>query len=63
MRLLLLLGLVNLACAASWKNMPHDRIYQRTPPPKLHPRPLRHRPTDIWYGFMHTTARPLGYIV
>lgn len=61
MRAFFLLALAAASCAApGWRSVPHDRIYQRTPPPKLHPRPRANRPTDLWYGMVHTTARPLG---
>jgi hypothetical protein len=57
----LLLALCLTACAApSWKSVPHDRLYQRTPSPKLHLRPAKNKSTDLWYGLVHTTARPLG---
>jgi hypothetical protein len=52
---------VVIGCAGpTWKALPHDRLYQRTPPPTLHARPAKNEPIDLWYGLVHTTARPLG---
>ncbi len=55
------LALAASACATpAWKTAPHDRYYQHTPPPLLHARPLDSQPSELWYGFVHTTVRPLA---
>lgn len=48
------------ACAApSWMSAPHDRLYQRTPPPALHEKPRPTLSSDWWFAFYQSGVRPL----
>ena len=64
MRGLLGLTLALTACAApTWQNVPHDRLFQRTPPPKLHGAPAKTHSLDGWYAMNQAAWRPLSVAV
>ncbi len=61
MRRAVLALLFATACGApAWKQAPHDVRFQRTPPPKAHPRPASNDPSDAWYAIDQSTARPIA---
>lgn len=49
-------------CAAdrSWRDAPHDRWFQHTPPPELHPLPKKSIYSAWYSSLIHTSIRPLG---
>lgn len=52
---------VAAGCAPGWKSTPHETVYQRAPPPALHPKPpTRLEPTDWWDEALHSVVVPLG---
>jgi len=52
------------ACAVpAWKQAPHDAIYQKVPPVKLHPPVEEREPSEWWDHFWESTFRPLGEFI
>ncbi|MEM7677246.1 MAG: hypothetical protein AAF449_14695, partial [Myxococcota bacterium] len=58
------IALVVGACTApAWQTVPHDRLFQRAPPPRLHGPVKRTEPLDGWYAVDNIIARPLSEAV
>lgn len=60
---LALFALLSSACAPSWKQAPHDRRFQRTAAPRLHPMPAKNRSWDWWDRLLQAAVLPLGRAV
>jgi hypothetical protein len=59
---LLLLALAG--CSPRWKEVPHDRRFQRTEPPALHPRPDAETLSgDWWDRALASTVWPVGRVL
>jgi hypothetical protein len=49
-----------VGCGPTWKQAPHDRLFQREVPRLLHFAPPDRSPSDWWDYALQTSVRPLG---
>ncbi len=57
---ILLSWLVFSCKTATWRQKPHDVLYQKVPPPVLHERPEVKLHSSGWQAWTHGLSRPLG---
>ncbi|MBL4637167.1 MAG: hypothetical protein JKY56_25155 [Kofleriaceae bacterium] len=52
-----------IGCTPAWKQMPHDRVFQRTASPTLHAMPSRNITTGWWDLALYAGVLPLAKLV
>jgi hypothetical protein len=63
MRLALVLAVMTSACAPTWKNTPHDRLFQVEPVAMLSRSPEPREPSDVWNKVELSLVRPFGKLI